>query len=107
MAYLAMAQALEVIPRTLAKNCGANVLNIVTELRARHTTNPKDNWTLGVDGTTGKLANMTKLEIWDPLTVKSQTIKTAVETAILLLRIDDVVSGVKKQSGDGAGAPAG
>ncbi|CAL8096463.1 unnamed protein product [Calicophoron daubneyi] len=100
MAYIAMAQALEVIPRTLAKNCGANVLRLVTELRARHAMDPEKYWTLGVDGTTGKLIDMKVLNVWDPLTVKSQTLKTAVETAILLLRIDDVVSGVKKQSGE-------
>ncbi|KAF8561240.1 hypothetical protein P879_09203 [Paragonimus westermani] len=100
MAYLSMAQALEVIPRTLAKNCGANVLRLITELRARHAIDPAKYWTLGVDGTTGKLADMKELNVWDPLVVKSQTFKTAIETAILLLRIDDVVSGVKKQSGD-------
>lgn len=100
MAYMAMAQALEVIPRTLAKNCGANVLRLITELRARHAIDPAKYWTLGVDGTSGKLVDMRELNVWDPLVVKSQTFKTAVETAILLLRIDDVVSGVKKQSGD-------
>ncbi|KAF6779661.1 hypothetical protein AHF37_00945 [Paragonimus kellicotti] len=100
MAYLSMAQALEVIPRTLAKNCGANVLRLITELRARHAIDPAKYWTLGVDGTTGKLADMKELNVWDPLVVKSQTFKTSIETAILLLRIDDVVSGVKKQGGD-------
>ncbi|KAA0185771.1 T-complex protein 1 subunit gamma, partial [Fasciolopsis buskii] len=106
MAYLAMAQALEVIPRTLAKNCGANVLRLITELRARHAVDPAKYWTLGVDGTTGKLVDMKEINIWDPLVVKAQTFKTAVETAILLLRIDDVVSGVKKQSGDNAASAA-
>nr|CAH8854943.1 unnamed protein product [Trichobilharzia regenti] len=105
MVYLAMAQALEVIPRTLAKNCGANVLRLITELRARHATDPVKYWTWGVDGETGRLADMKDLKVWDPLAVKSQTLKTAIETAILLLRIDDVVSGVKKQSGDNAPAP--
>ncbi|TPP64942.1 T-complex protein 1 subunit gamma [Fasciola gigantica] len=104
MAYLAMAQALEVIPRTLANNCGANVLRLITELRAKHAVDPAKYWTLGVDGTTGKLIDMRELDIWDPLVVKAQTLKTAVETAILLLRIDDIVSGVKKQSGDSAGS---
>ncbi|VDQ04684.1 unnamed protein product [Trichobilharzia regenti] len=94
MVYLAMAQALEVIPRTLAKNCGANVLRLITELRARHATDPVKYWTWGVDGETGRLADMKDLKVWDPLAVKSQTLKTAIETAILLLRIDDVVSGL-------------
>ncbi|CAH8537668.1 unnamed protein product [Dicrocoelium dendriticum] len=107
MAYMAMAQAFEVIPRTLAKNCGANVLRLITELRARHAMDPAKYWTLGVDGTSGQLADMRELNVWDPLVVKAQTFKTAIETAILLLRIDDVVSGVKKQSGDSpSSAPA-
>ncbi|CAH8517288.1 unnamed protein product [Schistosoma turkestanicum] len=105
MVYLAMAQALEVIPRTLAKNCGANVLRLITELRARHATDPAKYWTYGVDGVSGKIADMKLLNIWDPLTVKAQTLKTAIETAVLLLRIDDVVSGVKKQSGDNTSTP--
>lgn len=62
----------------------------------------------GVNGETGTLADMTALGIWEPLAVKAQTYKTAVETAILLLRIDDIVSGHKKkgeeqaQGGQGA-----
>ncbi|KAK4470820.1 hypothetical protein MN116_006338 [Schistosoma mekongi] len=105
MVYLAMAQALEVIPRTLAKNCGANVLRLITELRARHATDPAKYWTYGVNGVTGRIVDMKELNVWDPLTVKAQTLKTAIETAILLLRIDDVVSGVKKQSGENTPAP--
>ncbi|KAM7541515.1 hypothetical protein Aperf_G00000032634 [Anoplocephala perfoliata] len=96
VAYLAVAQALEVIPRTLAQNCGANVLKQVTELRAYHAIDPVKNWTMGINGETGQLADMKELGIWDPVAVKSQTFKTAIETAILLLRIDDIVSGTKK-----------
>ncbi|KAH8872260.1 T-complex protein 1 subunit gamma [Schistosoma japonicum] len=105
MVYLAMAQALEVIPKTLAKNCGANVLRLITELRARHATDPAKYWTYGVNGVSGRIVDMKELNIWDPLTVKAQTLKTAIETAILLLRIDDVVSGVKKQSRENTPAP--
>lgn len=79
MVYLAMAQALEVIPRTLAKNCGANVLRLITELRARHATDPTKYWTFGVNGVSGKIVDMKELDIWDPLTVKAQTLKTAIE----------------------------
>lgn len=96
VAYLAVAQALEVIPRTLAQNCGANVLKQITELRAYHAIDPAKNWTMGINGETGQLVDMKELGIWDPVAVKSQTFKTAVETAILLLRIDDIVSGTKK-----------
>ncbi|XP_046688390.1 T-complex protein 1 subunit gamma-like [Homalodisca vitripennis] len=44
---------------------------------------------------------MKELGIWEPLAVKLQIYKTAVETAILLLRIDDIVSGSKKKDRDG------
>ena len=47
----------------------------------------------GVNGETGELADMSSLQIWEPLVVKQQVYKTAVETAVMLLRIDDIVSG--------------
>uniref|UniRef100_A0A672ZDB9 Chaperonin containing TCP1, subunit 3 (gamma) n=1 Tax=Sphaeramia orbicularis TaxID=375764 RepID=A0A672ZDB9_9TELE len=98
--YRAVAQALEVIPRTLIQNCGASTIRVLTSLRAKHT--QEDGLTWGVDGETGCLSDMTSLGIWEPLAVKAQTYKTAVETAILLLRIDDIVSGHKKKDKDEA-----
>ncbi len=94
-AYAALAAALEVIPRTLAENCGANVIRLMTELRAKHS--EADGYTWGVNGTTGEMADMKKLMIWEPYCVKEQTLKTAVESASLILRIDDVVSGTRKK----------
>lgn len=96
--YRAVAQALEVIPRTLAQNCGANTIRTLTALRAKHVAGGT-NW--GINGETGQLADMSELGIWEPLTVKLQVYKTAIETAILLLRIDDIVSGSKKKDKDG------
>lgn len=96
--YAAVANALEVIPRTLAENCGANVIRLLTELRTKHSGAPtpqSSSW--GVDGTTGAAADMYKLGIWEPYCVKTQTLKTAVESACLILRIDDVVSGTRKK----------
>ncbi|KAM3858098.1 T-complex protein 1 subunit gamma isoform 2-T2 [Diretmus argenteus] len=104
--YRALAQALEVIPRTLIQNCGASTIRVLTSLRAKHTQDNSASW--GVNGESGALADMAALGIWEPLAVKAQTYKTAVETAILLLRIDDIVSGHKKkgedQTGGGQGA---
>jgi len=94
--FRALARAFEVIPRTLIQNCGANVIRTLTALRAKHAS--ENNVTWGVDGNTGELADMRQLGIWEPLAVKLQTYKTAIETAILLLRIDDIVSGAKKAS---------
>merc|ERR1719325_4342 len=99
--YRALANSLEVIPRTLAQNCGANTIRTLTTLRAKHAEGDKSTW--GINGLTGKLEDMKELGIFEPLAVKLQTYKTAVETAILLLRIDDIVSGSKKKDGAAAG----
>merc|ERR1711988_992028 len=101
--YRSLASALEVIPRTLAQNCGANTVRTLTTLRAKHAEG--DNASCGINGLTGKIEDMKALGIFEPLAVKLQTYKTAVETAILLLRIDDIVSGSKKKDGAGGGAP--
>lgn len=106
--YRAVVEALEVIPRTLAQNCGGNVIRTLTALRAKHTSDGEGmgkNW--GINGETGELVDMNELKIWEPLSVKLQTYKTAIETAILLLRIDDIVSGSKKRDGGGASAGGG
>ncbi|XP_011191223.1 T-complex protein 1 subunit gamma [Zeugodacus cucurbitae] len=99
--YTAVAQALEIIPRTLAQNCGANTIRTLTALRAKHASHSGDAvcaW--GIDGESGEIVDMNIKGIWEPLAVKMQTYKTAVETAILLLRIDDIVSGSKKRGDD-------
>eukprot|EP01137_Pigoraptor_chileana_P019541 Opistho-2@80703 len=93
--YKAVATALEVIPRTLIQNCGANVIRTLTALRAKHATAGNITW--GIDGDQGVLADMKDLGIWEPVSVKVQTIKTAIETAVMILRIDDIVSGLKRE----------
>ena len=50
---------------------------------------------LGVDGIKGTIADMRELGVWDTFQVKTQTIKTAIESACMLLRIDDIVSGLQ------------
>jgi T-complex protein 1 subunit gamma len=89
---------LEVIPRTLSQNCGAEVVRVVTDLRARHSDKTDPNHVFyGVNGHTGVVSNMKDLKVWDTLSVKKQTLKTSVESACMILRIDDIVSGMKKQ----------
>lgn len=97
--YRSLAHALEIIPRTLAQNCGANTIRTLTALRAKHASHKDANspCTWGIDGESGELVEQSKTGVWEPLSVKLQTYKTAVETAILLLRIDDIVSGSKKK----------
>ncbi|KAI0228718.1 T-complex protein 1 subunit gamma [Lamellibrachia satsuma] len=101
--YRAVARALEVIPRTLIQNCGASIIRTLTALRAKHAV--ENNLTWGIDGDTGKIVDMNEYGVWEAFSVKAQTYKTAIETAILLLKIDDIVSGTKKQAG-GGGAEA-
>lgn len=107
--YRAVAQALEIIPRTLAQNCGANTIRTLTALRAKHASHAQSGDTgpcsWGINGETGEIVDMKSLKVWEPLSVKLQVYKTAVETAILLLRIDDIVSGSKKGNKDGVTAP--
>lgn len=92
--YKAAAEAMEVVPRTLIQNCGANIIRTITQLRAKHAVEGNSTW--GVDGVTGKLVDMREHAVWEPYTVKAQTMKTAIETSILLLRVDDIVSGAKR-----------
>lgn len=96
--YRAIAKALEVLPLTLIQNCGASTIRTLTALRAKHAL--PNNTTWGVDGETGEIVDMKQLDIWEPYAVRAQVFKTAIETAILLLRIDDIVSGVKKGEKD-------
>lgn len=86
----AVAKSLEVIPRTLLQNCGGNIIRIITELKAAHSSDP--NCQLGVDGVTGLLVNCKERGIWDPLSTKLQILKAAIENACMILRVDDIFS---------------
>ena len=109
--FKAIGQALEVIPRTLAQNCGANVIRTLTKLRAKHAESTASETggkacTFGIDGNKGTIVDMKELGIWEAYAVSLQSIKTAVESAAMLLRIDDIVSGLS-QKGAQAGAGTG
>lgn len=106
--YRAVAEALEVIPRTLIENCGGKVIRVLTGLRAKHSESGEDAKFWGIDGMKGVAVDVRELKVWEPLVVKTQTMKTAVEAAGMLLRIDDIVSGLskKKDAGGGMQGPA-
>jgi len=104
--YKALASALEVIPRTLAQNCGGDVVRMLTELRAKHAAGGEGSSLWGINGNTCKIANMETDGIWDPCAVKLQTFKTAIESACMLLRIDDIVSGIAKENRHAGGRKA-
>nr|KAJ3408401.1 T-complex protein 1 subunit gamma [Polyrhizophydium stewartii] len=99
--YKAISEALLVIPRTLVQNCGGNAIKVLTQLRAKHSAGANSSW--GIDGTSGKIVDMHEYGVWEPQAVKAQTLKTAIESACLLLRVDDIVSGVSQK---GAGNQA-
>jgi T-complex protein 1 subunit gamma len=99
--YKAVAEAMEVIPRTLIQNAGASPIRLLTQLRAKHAEG-KSTW--GVDGDTGAIVDMKTYGVWEPQAVKLQSIKTAVESACLLLRVDDICSAKSaQQAGAGMG----
>lgn len=91
--YQAVADAFEVIPRTLVQNCGGNPIKVLSQLRARHA---KGEHTFGIDGNAGKVVDMNEYGVWEPEVIKQQTLKTGIESACLLLRVDDIVSGVRQ-----------
>uniref|UniRef100_A0A0A9DAY7 CCT-gamma n=1 Tax=Arundo donax TaxID=35708 RepID=A0A0A9DAY7_ARUDO len=66
--------------------------------------NGENAW-VGIDGRSGDIVDMKERKIWDSYSVKAQTFKTAIEAACMLLRIDDIVSGIKKKQAPGASAP--
>lgn len=100
--FKTVGEAMEVIPRTLIQNCGGNVIRTLTELRARHANGEHE---YGVDGDTGKITDMKTIGLYESAAVKVQIMKTAVESACLLLRVDDIVSAKRPRRQDGGGAP--
>ncbi|MES1920864.1 hypothetical protein MHBO_002486 [Bonamia ostreae] len=91
--FACAASALEIIPKTLGENAGANVSQVIAKLRSAHEENDS---LLGVDGDSGEVCDVSELGVFEPFSVKQQAIKTAFETATVLLRIDDILSGVSK-----------
>ena len=93
LAIEAFADALEIVPKTLAENAGLDPIDILVELRAVHQ-KPDGVW-MGIDVFTGKVVNMHHHSVLEPLSVKEQAIKSAAEAASMILRIDDVIAAAK------------
>ncbi|TCD71021.1 T-complex protein 1 subunit gamma [Steccherinum ochraceum] len=103
--FRAVADAMEVIPRTLVQNSGGNAMRVLTELRAKHA-NGEHSW--GINGETGKIVDMKEYGLYESASVKIQILKTAIEASRVLLRVDDVVQATRRdreQGGGGGGAP--
>lgn len=98
------AEALESIPLALARNAGMNPIDAITQLRAKQAGGEKF---VGVDVINGKIDNIARLDVLEPLKVKEQVIKSATETANMILRIDNVVAVSKSVSPPPQGMPPG
>ena len=94
------AEALEVIPLTIAENAGMDPIDTMVTLRAKQSDGKK--WT-GINAKEGKVSDMLSQNIVEPVVVKEQIIKSATEAATMILRIDDVIA----ISGGPGGGPGG
>jgi len=83
------AESLEAIPLTIAENAGMDPIDTIISLRAKQSGGKKS---IGINAKEGKIGDMYSLDIVEPLVVKEQIIKSATETACMILRIDDVIS---------------
>jgi len=105
LAIEAFADAIEIIPRTLAENAGLEPIDKIVELRAAH--EKKDGEHMGVNVFTGKIQNMHENGVVEPLVVKEQAVKSAAESASMILRIDDVIASTKPKEEKMPGKPPG
>jgi thermosome len=103
LAIQAFADALEVIPRSLAENAGLDPIDMLVALRSAHERGEK---TAGLDVFKGGSADMLVESVIEPLRVKTQAISSGTEAATMILRIDDVIASSAKMP-PGGGAPPG
>jgi chaperonin GroEL (HSP60 family) len=87
------AEALEEIPAQLAKSAGLDPIIALTELKASHQEGSK---TFGIDVLNARIGDMREAEVFEPASIKENIIKTAVEAALMILKIDDVLTTKKK-----------
>ncbi|HDM88710.1 MAG TPA: thermosome subunit [Candidatus Bathyarchaeota archaeon] len=95
LAVQAFAEAVESVPVTLAENAGLDPIDVISDLRAAHEKGEK--WA-GIDVFEGKVSDMKKLGVYEPVSVKKQVIKSATEAATMILKIDDVIAAGKMKA---------
>jgi thermosome len=105
LAVEAFADAVEVIPKTLAENAGLEAIDIIVELRSAHE-KLKGKY-MGVNVFNGKVQDSLENGVIEPAVVKEQAIKSAAESAAMILRIDDVITAKSPKGGPGGGMPGG
>ena len=103
LAINAFADTLELVPRTLAESAGLDPLETLVNLRSKHS--GKEGKYIGINVFTGKLEDMKKMNVVEPLSVKTQAVTSGSEVAEMILRIDDIIAGSGSKAG--AGPPGG
>ena len=99
LAIEAFADSVEIIPRTLAENGGLDPIDILVALRSAH--EKDDGKNMGINVFTGKVQNSIDNGVIEPAIVKEQALKSATESACMILRIDDVIASSKPKGGPG------
>ncbi len=89
LAVYKFAEAVDIVPKTLADNAGLSSIDLLVQLRSQHEKGNKD---AGLDVYSGKIVDMAEKGIIEPLRVKIQAINTATEAASMILRIDDTIA---------------
>lgn len=105
LAIEAFADAVEVIPRTLAENGGLEPIDILIQLRQIH--DKSDGKYIGLNVFTGQLQDSIENGVVEPIVVKEQAIKSAAESAAVILRVDDVITAKSPRGGPAGGMPGG
>jgi len=105
LAIEAFADAVEVIPKTLGENAGLEPIDVIVDLRSAH--EKADGKHKGINVFTGKVQNSLENGVIEPLVVKEQALKSAAESASMILRIDDVITSKSPKGGPGGGMPGG
>jgi len=95
LAVKIFAEALEAVAITLTENAGLDPIDILSELRSRH--EKGETWA-GIEVLEGKVQDMSKKGVFEPITVKKQIIKSATEAASMILKIDDVIAASKMKA---------
>ncbi len=105
LAVSAFAEALEVVPTTLAENAGMDPIDAISDMQSRH---EKGEMWIGIDPIKGEVSDMTSLDVYEPMQVKAQAVKSATEASTMLLKIDDIIAASKmKPPPGGPGGPGG
>lgn len=95
LAVQAFAEAMEVVPRTLAENAGLDPIDVLTSLRGAH---DQGQAAAGIDVFSGKVMDAWEQGVLEPLKIKTQALSSAAQVAEMILRIDDVILGRKVEA---------